>query len=456
MMTREEKLKALENILEAEKKISKKTGEFLQIGLLEDFETARRDNYLLTGVIGLDANIGGIKKGTINILYGLEGTGKSTLALETLASFQMTHPDDFVLYIDTEQSVDDAYLDRFPGINKKNIVFIKDTRLEIILDKTIDFCKQGLISFIIIDSMDHMVALSEDKKSLEDNVMMDKAKVLPRAIAKFGPVISNFKIPVIMVQQVRTNFKGMIAITNGRSGGNTLKHAPATITFLSKINSQNENGQDELLKEKVVNQYCKIKNVKSKTSEPYRETHTYINADRKKKSGVAKIRELFDYAVMVGLLKQSGAWIEFTDYTTGEIKKINGTKKMMVELTKNMDLYTLLKLYTYGRILPPEILIAKFDELKLLLERENHALKKAKVDLLIVSGLSKGIKEIDKTDISLKDKKILDLISQDRYDYGKYILMNDEEREAFVKEKGGPILDPSKIELIEKVNEEEE
>ena len=52
---------------------------------------------------------------------------------------------------------------------------------------------------------------------------MARANILSRGLAKINPSIYKNGIPVIMIQQVRINFTGMIAKTNGRSGGNAGK-----------------------------------------------------------------------------------------------------------------------------------------------------------------------------------------------------------------------------------------
>ena len=245
-ISKEEQRKKLLAAIEADKKAAEKAGEMCSIGMLKDFEISNRENYFLTGILGIDSNTNGFKKGTFNVLYGAESSGKSTMALETVAAYQMMYPDDIILYVDTEQTVDDAFLDRIPGIIKENVIFIKDVGMERIFDKVNEYTKEGIVDFVIIDSIDTMVPLKEEEKSLEDNVMMVKANILSRALAKISSSIYQHGITVLMIQQIRTQFSGMIAKTNGRSGGNAAKFYPATVNFLSKISSQNDKQTDEI------------------------------------------------------------------------------------------------------------------------------------------------------------------------------------------------------------------
>ena len=100
---------------------------------------------------------------------------------------------------------------------------------------------------------------------------------------------------------------GMIAKSKRRSGGKAMRYYPASVTQLSKVSANNDKEKDEFENDKITTQYCKIKNDKSKMSEPYRETFTYINSDRSKKQGVEKIKECIGYAIAYKLIKKGGA-----------------------------------------------------------------------------------------------------------------------------------------------------
>ncbi len=453
-----EKKNKLFEILEVEKKIAEKSGEELQIGVLKDFKISNRENYFLTGILGIDSNTNGFKKGTFNVLYGAESSGKSTIALEAVSAYQQTNPESYVLYVDTEQTVDDVFLDRIPGINKEKIIFFKDIRMEHIFDKIDELTKAGVIDFIVLDSIDTMIPMKEEEKSLEDRVMMDKAMILSRAMAKINVTMAQKGITVLMIQQLRVNFTGMIAKTNGRSGGNAAKFYPATVNFLSKQKAQNDTEKDDIEGQKVVNQFCKITNEKSKISEPYKETYTFLNTDRSKKSGVAKMRELFHYATVYGLIETKGAWCYYTDLDTGEIIKVNGKAQMLNLLAKDIDLFSKLKFMIYGKILPPELLIVKFDEIKTLIEKENALIKKNKIDILTVQNRKDLISENDLSIFSLQDKDILDIISKEEYELGLFNLKSDEEKEEYLKQKNEEDkkqkLKNLEIELVETKTEE--
>lgn len=61
-------------------------------------------------------------------------------------------------------------------------------------------------------------------------------------------------------------------------------------------------------------------------------------------------------------------------------------------------------------------------------------MKKNKLDYCKVINREDLITSLDKTVFSLQDKNILDIISQEEYDLGTFILKSDEEKEIFLKE----------------------
>ena len=306
-LSQAERMEKLQKMIEGEKKLAAKLDEELHIGSLEDFKITGLDNFMLTGVLGIDLNTNGIKKGTISVIYGSEGSGKSTITLESIAGIQMQEPDAMILYIDAEQTVDKNFLNRIPNINPKNILFIKEGIMEKALDKAFEYISEGLFDYLIIDSVDSMISEKESEKGLDEAVMMEKARILSRALPKLTSFLAEFQMSAIFIQQERTEFMGMIAKPKGRSGGKAMRYYPSSVVQLSKVSANNDKEKDEFENDKITTQYCKIKNDKSKMSEPYRETFTYINSDRAKKQGVEKIKECIGYAIAYKLIKKGGA-----------------------------------------------------------------------------------------------------------------------------------------------------
>ena len=325
-MLSNEKKQKLDEFIKNQNKIAEKEGKEIKLGNLNDFKMSGRENYMLTGILGIDLNTNGFKKGTFNVLYGAESGGKSTLALQICEGLQLTDPDKQFLYVDSEGTLDETFINRIPNLKKENITFLKDGVMENIFDTIKEIVKEGLVDVIIIDSVDSMTTNAQLGKSLEDNIVMDKSRILSRALSDLTDFISKYGITIFIIQQERINMSGYTVKQHGRSGGKAMLYYPSTVYRLAKINSQNETEKDQISDNKVVTQYVKIINEKSKISEPFKETFTWINLDRRKKIAVKKIQELVDYATLYGLITKGGSWYEIVD-SNGETKKVQGSNE---------------------------------------------------------------------------------------------------------------------------------
>lgn len=420
------KKQRLELFVKEQQLMAEKEKTVIKIGKIKDFKITGREHYMLTGICGIDFNTGGFKKGTYNVIYGAESGGKSTIALQACEGFQLSNPDLQILYVDAEQTVDETFISRFPNLNKDNITFLKEGITEKIFDMLVEMCQQNLVDVIIVDSIEAMTTNAELGKSLEENVMMDKARLLSRALAKMNQYLSDYGITVIMIQQERIEMSMFQAKTHGRSGGKAMRYYPATVYRIAKVGSQNETTKTEFQDSKVVSQYVKIINEKSKISEPYKETYTFINTDVNKKVAVEKMKEFINYAVQYGLIIKTGGWYQIIGSDGEPIEKVQGEAKVPAVFIENLDLYTETKLTLYSLALPPELFIAQFENIKIMLKQENANIKKSKIQQLEFIGHPERITEKDRKEMIFEDRKVEDFFSNE--DYKKALFNLEEER----------------------------
>ena len=420
------KKQRLELFVKEQQLMAEKEKSVIKIGKIKDFKITGREHYMLTGICGIDFNTGGFKKGTYNVIYGAESGGKSTIALQACEGFQLSNPDLQILYVDAEQTVDETFISRFPNLNKDNITFLKEGVTEKIFDILVEMCQQNLVDVIIVDSIDSMTTNAELGKSLEENVMMDKARILSRGLAKMNQYLSDYGITVIMIQQERIEMSMFQAKTHGRSGGKAMRYYPATVYRIAKVGSQNETTKTEFQDSKVVSQYVKIINEKSKISEPYKETYTFINTDVNKKVAVEKMKEFINYAVQYGLIIKTGGWYQIIGSDGEPIEKVQGEAKVPAVFIENLDLYTETKLTLYSLALPPELFIAQFENIKIMLKQENANIKKSKIQQLEFIGHPERITEKDRKEMIFEDRKVEDFFSDE--DYKKALFNLEEER----------------------------
>lgn len=129
---------------------------------------------------------GGLYGGTVNIVVGESGVGKSTVLLDTLASIQTKNPDTKVLYISSEMTRNDIkfYHQKTPAIGKVPTLLLMDYVKSGQLDRVIQDTLNGDYDIILIDShQDILVKLKEVMgwrstfaESWLTNIMIDAAE----------------------------------------------------------------------------------------------------------------------------------------------------------------------------------------------------------------------------------------------------------------------------------------
>lgn len=394
-------------LVEEEKKMAEKLGEPLMIGNSGDFVDFGRDQYQMTSILGIDLNICGLKKGTINIIWGDSQAGKTTNSVGIMEGIQLHDPDAVFAYFDTEQTIDDNFLSRFKDLNQENIFLFRFTMIEQIMDKMLELLREDMVDYIILDSYDATSSKSTQGKSFENDKqqVMGKAACLSMAMPEIQELLKKNGATLNIVQQVRVTFNKMMQAYDSRSGGNALKFSPSAILKLANLKDKNE--LDE--KGNVKTRFVRFKNEKSKVSRPYMETYSYINTAPSVPSAILKRKECMDYALEYGIIKRSSGWItvEILDQKTGEVfsKKVNGQAQALSFFNSNLDFYTETKLKVYAAGLPTEVFIVKFDEILTLLEKENENMKDSKITAFKQRGKEDLLTDIDKNKYTF-DRKL--------------------------------------------------
>jgi predicted ATP-dependent serine protease len=107
---------------------------------------------------------GGIYGGTVNIVIGESGVGKSTVLLDLLSSVQDNNPDAKILYISSEMTRNDIlfYYKKTPAIGKVPTLLLMDYMAEGKLSAVLDASFNGGYDIIVLDSyQDVLVKLKE-------------------------------------------------------------------------------------------------------------------------------------------------------------------------------------------------------------------------------------------------------------------------------------------------------
>lgn len=271
-----------------------------------------------TGALTLDhaLGIGGLPKGRIVEIYGPESSGKSTIALTTVAKAQQMGVT--CAYIDAEHSLDPVYMKEV-GIDLDNLLLAQPDHGEQGLDIADKLLRTGEIGLIVIDSVAALVPKAELDGEMEQAHMGLQARMMAKALRKMTGLAAQHNTLIIFINQLRNKIGVMFGNPETTPGGMSLK-------FYSSVRIDVRKRED--LKDKQGNSVgigVKAKIIKNKMAPPMKIVEFNILYAK----GIDEYGCLFDVAIDKGILTQKGAWVYLGDenYAQGRDNAIQKIKE---------------------------------------------------------------------------------------------------------------------------------
>ena len=284
-----------------------------------DAPTNVRD-WVSTGNAMLDVAIsnrpyGGLPVGRITEITGLEQSGKSLLSAHLLAETQKKGG--VAVLIDTETAVNRDFLEAI-GMDISKLLYVSvDTvegifeACETIIEKVRTADKDRLVT-IVVDS----VAAASTLKELEadygkDGYATDKAIIISKAMRKITNMIGRQNIALIFTNQLRQKLNAM-AFSDPwtTSGGKAL-------AFHASVRLRLKNMGSLKAGDKIIGIKVRAQVIKNRMGPPLRHADFEIYFDR----GIDNYGSWLALMKENKIVKQGGAWYEYTDTDTGEIIK---------------------------------------------------------------------------------------------------------------------------------------
>jgi recombination protein RecA len=271
-----------------------------------------------TGSLLLDnaIGIGGLPRGRITEIYGPEASGKTTIALQTIAQAQKRGG--ICAFIDAEHALDPIYAEKL-GINIADLIISQPDYGEQALDIAEMLVRSNAVDIIVIDSVAALVPKAELDGDMGDVHVGLQARLMSQALRKLTPVIHKSKAVLIFINQVRQNINAMaFANKEVTTGGNALKFYSSLRLDVRRI---------EGLKDKDGTHWgnrLAIKIAKNKMAPPFRRVEVSLRFGE----GISKDIDLFDAALKNNIITQSGSWFAFSG------QKIAQGKEAVVQLIK--------------------------------------------------------------------------------------------------------------------------
>ncbi len=261
-----------------------------------------------TGSLGIDValGIGGLPRGRVVEIYGPESSGKTTLALSTVAQAQKLGG--AAAFIDAEHAMDPQYAKKL-GVNLDDLLVSQPDSGEQALEICDMLVRSGAVDVVVIDSVAALTPKAEIEGEMGEPQMGLQARLMSQALRKLTANIKRSNTLVIFINQIRMKIGVMFGNPETTTGGNALKFYASVRIDIRRIGSIKKG-------EEIIGNQTRVKVVKNKLAPPFRQCEFDILYDQ----GISKEGELIDIGSEGNIVEKLGAWYSFNKERIGQGK----------------------------------------------------------------------------------------------------------------------------------------
>ena len=274
-----------------------------------------------TGSFGLDhaIGIGGFPRGRVVEIFGKESSGKTTLALHTVAEAQKNGGK--CAFIDSEHAMDPEYAQKI-GVITKDLFISQPSSGEESLNILEDLVRSNKFDVVVVDSIATLTPQVEIDGEMGQQHMGLQARLMSHALRKLCAIVGKSKTAVIFTNQVRTTIGQVYGSPTFTPGGKAMKFYAAVrveVAMIAKIKKGEE----------TMGSRIRAKVVKNKCAPPFKQTEYDIMYNE----GISQAGELVAMGERTGVLEKTG-----NSYTFNGEKIGRGYESTRISLRDNKAL----------------------------------------------------------------------------------------------------------------------
>lgn len=260
-----------------------------------------------TGSLSLDMALGGsgLPCGRIIEVYGPESSGKTTLALHTIAEAQKSGG--IAAIVDAEHAFDPTWAKKL-GVSLDTLLVSQPSSGEEAMQIVEMLVKSNAVDVIVVDSVAALVPKKELDGEIGDSHVGLQARLMSQSMRKLTGAISRSKTCAIFINQIREKIGVMFGSPETTPGGRALKFFASIRVDIRRI------GQIKATDGTVQGSRTKVKIVKNKVAPPF----TDAEFDIMYNEGISSVGSLIDLAQEFEIIQKRGSWFSYDGSQLGQ------------------------------------------------------------------------------------------------------------------------------------------
>ena len=276
-----------------------------------------------TGSLGLDIalGIGGLPKGRVIEIFGPESSGKTTLALHSVAQAQKQGG--ICAFVDAEHALDPIYAQKL-GVDIDELLISQPDTGEQALEIADTLVRSGAVDVLVVDSVAALTPKAELEGEMGASLPGLQARLMSQALRKLTASISKSNCMVIFINQIRHKIGVMFGSPETTTGGNALKFYASVRLDIRRTGAIKD-------RDEVIGNHTRVKVVKNKVAPPFRQ----VEFDIMYGEGISRTGEILDLGVTAGIIEKSGSWYSYDSERIGQGRE--NAKRFLAENPEMAD-----------------------------------------------------------------------------------------------------------------------